>query len=514
VLGLAPAAGVCKMQHGGTFSVYNARGHSGPNERFDRAAMIEAASRNLRQQMAKSRELPRSKGSPELLGSSPKAQGSARNESWHGRDRRGSAEQRGGEQQQSSETAQRRMRSAEGNHTRVPAGSQAQLHGGLQGEDALSPTAGATPGGEHPALVDQFPSGEIVEERSQSTTAGIESDGAVNLGDLKRPLSRKKDPSASAAAGLGAIASPARPLTDAFEHKKARQPIPVESWGPRPPSRHGSSTKSAPLGTEAGWDEESQMSSSSSRGRGGHCDGAEGGSGISGGTWAAARDKDDVKLQGSSRSSAADSRRGSGGDRGERKSSSGSFRPPEDLGIFGCSAGSPTNLRSNNMQQGMNGMGSPIHRASTGSAGIVEWAATKDLDGNPWQPQRDPGASRLSQASTADSGSFGLEVNGCGLGGGRPPPTRQGARTSGSGPTDGMGISVEDVDDELDSGLLNVSGIYRREATPPQVIVTRSSQQAREREASKGRRERGGRQQRPAPLFTSLEDDFLSLFAS
>ena len=33
---------------------------------------------------------------------------------------------------------------------------------------------------------------------------------------------------------------PSRPrMTDAFEQRKTRQPIPVESWGPRPPSRAG-----------------------------------------------------------------------------------------------------------------------------------------------------------------------------------------------------------------------------------------------------------------------------------
>lgn len=32
-------------------------------------------------------------------------------------------------------------------------------------------------------------------------------------------------------------------MTDAFEQKKTRQPIPVESWGPRPPSRAGLPSK-------------------------------------------------------------------------------------------------------------------------------------------------------------------------------------------------------------------------------------------------------------------------------
>merc|ERR1719313_1661815 len=67
-----------------------------------------------------------------------------------------------------------------------------------------------------------------------------------HLGDLKRPLSRKKDPSASASAGLGAFSSP-QPMTGAFEQNKKRQPIPVESWGPRPPSRKGLPPKATPL---------------------------------------------------------------------------------------------------------------------------------------------------------------------------------------------------------------------------------------------------------------------------
>merc|ERR1740139_383906 len=61
---------------------------------------------------------------------------------------------------------------------------------------------------------------------------------------MKRPLSRKKDP--SAAVGLGELAGPAR-VTDAFEVRKMRQPIPVESWGQRPPSRAGQ--KATPLDT-------------------------------------------------------------------------------------------------------------------------------------------------------------------------------------------------------------------------------------------------------------------------
>merc|ERR1719215_1832923 len=37
-------------------------------------------------------------------------------------------------------------------------------------------------------------------------------------------------------------------MSDAFEQRRTRQPIPIESWGPRPPSRAGQ--KSAPWDTE------------------------------------------------------------------------------------------------------------------------------------------------------------------------------------------------------------------------------------------------------------------------
>merc|ERR1719259_740766 len=86
--------------------------------------------------------------------------------------------------------------------------------------------------------------------------------------ELKRPQSRKKDPSASAAAGLGAFSGPAR-VTDAFGEasRKTRQPIPVESWGPRPPSRAGLPQKAGPL-DECFHVEPGMLLTAQSRGRG------------------------------------------------------------------------------------------------------------------------------------------------------------------------------------------------------------------------------------------------------
>eukprot|EP00439_Symbiodinium_sp_Y106_P062645 s2238_g9.t1 len=129
---------------------------------MDRASMIEAASRSLRQQMNRSVQRPYAKGNLH--------DGAALDEP------------------RSAENAQRRIRSAENQHRSISSASQ---------------------------------------EAPQSSIG--------------------TDPSASAAAGLGAFAGPSR-MTDAFEQRKTRQPIPVESWGPRPPSRAGLPQKaSTPL---------------------------------------------------------------------------------------------------------------------------------------------------------------------------------------------------------------------------------------------------------------------------
>jgi len=232
-------------------------------EPLDRAAMIEAASQTLRQQIARGglRERPRSKGQSGTRGSlSQAAEGSLGSPRY-------------------PEHAVRRIRSAENQH-RILAESR-------------EGTA------EAPQMLDRYTSDEDLDE-DLDLSHNPEFEDAPSFQDLqefKRPCSRKKDPSASAAAGLGAFAGPSH-MTDSFGQRKARQPIPVESWGPRPPSRAGPPQKAtlkdlsfdegSPrfLGTSRGSRGENSLSSSVGRSAV-KLSGNEQAAG--GGTWAAAR---------------------------------------------------------------------------------------------------------------------------------------------------------------------------------------------------------------------------------
>jgi hypothetical protein len=456
--------------------------HGSESAPFDRAAMIEAASRSLRQRMARPRELPRSKGSARA-------------------DPRPERQDRG--EPRSAENAQRRMRSAENEHRasqRRLSAEKKESPADLQLEDGDTPQPFEDP---------------------------------VQLGELKRPLSRKKDPSASAAAGLGAFASPVR-VTDAFEQRKTRRPIPIESWGPRPPSRHGMPTKCGPLEGDRLQDSLGDASSPRPRGRQ-HDEGADRGErgdrqvggtwaeSTVGGTWAAARASAERGTE----------RRPGGGN--QTRNGPARSATEQDLGVFGCSTG-----------------GTPAHRLSTagGARGALEsrgMERTGSVGGDsggaaPWPMSR-----MASGMADVDPGE--LEVSGWGLGGGggqlgaswplsqhtrstppalghhpanntahhnaisglsgTSPPTRQGQR---SGAHHEAPVSVEDVEEDLDLGL-HVSA-YRRDATPPQVIVTNSRAKEQERTPSKRARERGSRGSRNMPFSTSLDNDFLSLFAS
>merc|ERR1740129_2461487 len=453
----------------------------------DRAAMIEAASRSLRQQMGRNRDnRPRSKGSlHDVRGEAARASGGGAGGGGGG----GGAEP----EPRSAENAQRRIRSAENEHRFVHSGTMPREapHVVSSPSSALysypaDEEAGQGPGG-HPGLED-----------------------VAHLGELKRPLSRKKDPSASAAAGLGAFSSPVK-MTDAFEQRKTRHPIPVESWGPRPPSRHGLPTKAVPL--EASLDQEPNIIiASSSRNRG------EGigvsSSGVVGGTWAAAR-------------SPIETRRGR-----ERKAKDRSS-PDTDLGISGCGTlgtRSPSGQMLSKSFSSVFDQSSPL-RGGDREAAVASrqgTAGTSWAGGAPWAAHVDAGGA--------------LEVSGCGLGDGfvaaggpqpwpgspagscggqASPPTRKGARHSET-------VSVEDVDADFDIGLHH---LYRRDATPPQVIVTRSTMQRKERgENPRRERERSGsgkqsqqqgeeqaratERQKSMPFCTSLDSDFLSLFAA
>eukprot|EP00419_Tripos_fusus_P004768 CAMPEP_0172681752 /NCGR_PEP_ID=MMETSP1074-20121228/17684_1 /TAXON_ID=2916 /ORGANISM="Ceratium fusus, Strain PA161109" /LENGTH=317 /DNA_ID=CAMNT_0013500309 /DNA_START=100 /DNA_END=1053 /DNA_ORIENTATION=- len=212
--------------------------------------MIEAASQTLRQQIARGglRERPRSKG--QSRGSlSQAAEGSFGSPRY-------------------PEPAVRRIRSAENQH-RILAESRE--------ENATDEDLYEDPDLSHNPDFEDVPSFQDLQE-------------------FKRPCSRKKDPSASAAAGLGAFAGPSH-LTDAFGQRKSRQPIPVESWGPRPPSRAGPPQKATLidltfdegstrfLGTSRGSRTENSLSSSVGR----SAVKLSGSEQSAGATWAAAR---------------------------------------------------------------------------------------------------------------------------------------------------------------------------------------------------------------------------------
>ncbi|CAJ1383035.1 unnamed protein product [Effrenium voratum] len=164
--------------------------------------MIEAASRSLRQQMnrgvARGPQVSQTKSTDGTSSEEPR----------------------------SAENAQRRIRSAENQHRSVSSASQ-------DPQSTVAPTPSTS-------ALDNYTLEDDVEE-DVTGASGVDDVPRVPHDfpqELKRPASRKKDPSASAAAGLGAFAGPSR-MTDAFEQRKTRQPIPVESWGPRPPSRAG-----------------------------------------------------------------------------------------------------------------------------------------------------------------------------------------------------------------------------------------------------------------------------------
>lgn len=463
---------------------------------IDRAAMIEAASRSLRQQMGRSRDRPSSKGSGSFYDAHASMLAAG------GSDPRTSGEPR------SAENAQRRIRSAENEHRIVH--TQQPAHGG-----------GAPDGGPSTAILqpssalDHYP---VEEEHPQHL--GFEH--VSQFGDIRRPFSRKKDPSASAAAGLGAFSSPVK-MTDAFEQRKTRQPIPVESWGPRPPSRHGSSSRattgldSSPLKEER---DRPSSTTSNSRSRSdanmGTSNGVGGkqawGTSNGDGTWAAAR-----------YAPMHDPRRGREGKAKDRRS------PAEELGVFGHGGS------TNSFPPGRSQSSTKLTKSFSGAFAQESEPLTRPTSFVSGGFGQGSGA----WASHVDSGNGGLEVSGLSLGdpaarawpsspmaaaalarpgssSGVSPPTRRGSRAS-------ENVSVEDA--EADADLSVHAYAFRRDTAPPQVSISRSSQQKSRGDTptSQQRKDRGearrGRDNRPTasrrtPDGSRLDPDFLSLFAS
>lgn len=453
-------------------------------EPLDRAAMIEAASRSLRQQMHAGRDRPRSKGSLhdgkeaalQGLGSWQQEQGAAPVEELR------------------SEHAQRRIRSADNQHRTTVAASR-DAHA-----DALVSPSSA---------LDNYT--YDVDEDNHALVPGAE-DAHIWTQDLrpdheiKRPLSRKKDPPASAAAGLGAFSGPAR-MTDAFEQRKTRRPIPVESWGPRPPSRAGMPQKASAadgladafVGTpsrgsgaglsisrtnskiEKGMGEQDKGSRSSSlvtskQSRASNKTGSKQmlGSKVGRGTWAAAR---------------PDPRDLSGG---------------LNLGVFGCGTRAPPQQLTKSLS-GVFDNHAPIGSRVADSRPVSSADAVGELEVSGYGLDHEHGNTAI--------GWPGSPAQSCGT----SPPSRHRGRQSSMSRTEPM--QMEDVEADPD---LSLHANFRRAGDTAPVIVTRSQSNVHLRSGTGPRasRDRGassrpaGERERSMPFSTSLDVDFLNLFAS
>jgi len=365
------------------------------------------------------------------------------------------------------------------------------------------------------SALDNYSIEDDVEEDTQAGNAGIEDAQKLFQEDfhqeLKRPLSRKKDPSASAAAGLGVFAGPAR-LTDAFEQRKTRQPIPVESWGPRPPSRAGLPSKTPTMETGLG-DVDPKIltpargsganssagrpaSNASNVGRPASKAGGEQaplGSNFVGGTWAAARAEPRVL---------SETRRGR-----ERKApgrGSPEVGYATDLGVFGM------------------GTRAPNQQLTKSLSGVFDHHSSQFRDPTSAPSRTAPSRTAVQTGAWADAPGA-LEVSGCGLGDhtagswlanaaqpcGGSPPSRKGGRHSLA-----EAVSVEEMEAPDPDHALNTN--FLRNSTPAQVIVTRSTQPGQSR--GMVRRNTDARavreRERNVAFSTSLDVDFLSLFAS
>lgn len=445
---------------------------------LDRAAMIEAASRSLRQQM-RARDRPRSKGSlhdtrdPGAVADPP----------------------------EQPETSKRRIHSAENKYRMVQRPDSAA---GVQNQSASSSALESYQAEEEP--------GQTV-----TSTSGPGLEDVPPLGELKRPMSRKKVPSASAAAGLGACSNPVK-MENAFEQRKTRQPIPIESWGPRPPSRHrlppnatllDVSLLDAPLGAEERVEPKLMQATGTNRSRSepngresvqGRPRSSAGSESVSSSTkWAAARYPGPLGGQHHSTQGLNEPRRGRKAPLDMRRGTPG----PEDLGILGVS--------------GMPGTRSPNGQLQKSLSGVFDHHSSEFRDRMSAQAQA--AAHSGSWAAHVDTAGA-LEVSGSALGedknlwlmsspGSHSIPTRK------SRPSHPEAVSVEDVEADQDPLNRRTPMYQGPRDTPPQVIVTRSSAQKKERgDMRRGRDDRLMRgRQSSMPFSTSLDVDFLSLFA-
>lgn len=495
--------------------------------------MIEAASRSLRQQMNRgpARERPRSKGS------------------LHDASVGGTASWQEDEPRNEPENAQRRIRSAENQHRMVQRTSP-------QASFPVEARASAS-------ATDNYPLEDAADDEVAAAQTPQE-DGVSRMfptdlhQELKRPLSRKKDPSESAASGLGTFSGPSR-LTDAFEQKKTRQPIPVESWGPRPPSRGGQQKPSAQLDAGLG---DALLSAAPSRGSGpgpsvsrsssrpggaqtpgGNRPGAGGGAQtpggsrpsskvggeqsmgakVTGGTWAAARTEPWAVHEPATRRGRE--RRTSNRDRGTPEVGQAvGYAAAADLGVFGCGTRAPPNNQqltkslSGVFEQHSNQMPRQAHAPSRAAGSTADSPGMLEVSGCGIEHHVPEGAAASSSAAATWPGSPAQSS------GGGSPPTRKGPRHSLTDP-----VAVEDVE----AADQDISTHFRRgaDAIHPQVIVTRSREQAEQNQHQQQRRgpalrrgsadqrgssKRDQREQREPQLqfSTSLDVDFLSLFAS
>jgi len=567
---------------------------------MDHAARIEAASRNLRLELARSRgERPNSKGAiheKRSLHTGPTGPAGLR-----AADARGEAvgpiAERLRQELNRGENSQRRIRSAENGHRFVrklerplpetdiraeptaassqtaaevvpsdcvlqdadaPAGAaqvaaataagtsspalaaaatasaSAAATAAPAGGAASSPYMDNTPDEEAHVVSPQHGSGFPSHPSTSSQNAGyphsnVEDMGSSWLGDVKRPASRKKAPSASALAGLGSLDTPEK-MMDAFEQRKTRHPIPIasESWRPRPPSRHGLPSKSIERpSSRAGTLDHGRPPSRagpSSRNSTGHLGevglAAEDAKLPTTSPWSHdamvlgrnAVPRHSTTLQGTALQAASEqptpdqapATAATWAQRGrdrkvkdfrasvDLKSSATAAAAPKEFGAFG-SHDAPTGPRSPTMQQ-QGPAGRPSQQTLTKNLSDVfdhssEWVAPGNA--HPSTSWASPAAAAAG-AGPAD----GLEVSGFGLG---TPWT--------SGPNM---VSVEDVvDTEFDVGF------PRRDSTPLQVIVTRSQAKKGRSDSQVRARERGQPRGGPPPkIATTLDDDFLALFAA